>query len=186
MQALEALQQRVSAPKLSEPAPSEAQRAEIFKAALRAADHANLRPWRFVVVEGDERQKLGELFLAASLSKTPDLDEAQQTKIRNMPLRAPLVLVAVAEYKEHAKVPELELQLSCGAAVQNLLTAAFALGVGAYWRTGSLAYDAEVKKGLKLQEKDLIVGFIYMGTPEGRSKPVPALNTEDFFQPPSW
>ncbi len=182
MQAIEALQQRVSQAKLSEPAPSAKQREAIFKSALRAADHANLRPWRFVVVEGEDRDRLGELFLSASLEVDPSLDEARQQKILNMPLRAPMVLVAIAEYKEHAKVPEWELHLSAGAAVQNILNASFALGVGAYWRTGTLADCEGVRQGLGLAEKDRIVGYIYMGTPEGRTKPVPELNVSDYFE----
>ena len=181
MEALAALQQRVSSPKLCEPAPSAEQRQAIFQAALRAADHANLRPWRFIVVEGDARGALGELFLQACLRKTPDLDEAQRAKIQSKPLRAPLILVA--PYVEHAKVPELELHLSCGAAVQNILNAAFALGVGAYWRTGSMAFNGQVNEGLGLAARDQIVGFIYMGTPDGRTKPVPTLKIDDFFQP---
>lgn len=183
MEALSALQQRVSSPKLCDPAPSAEQRQAIFQAALRAADHANLRPWRFIVVEGDARHALGALFLGVALSKTPELDEAQRAKILSKPLRAPLILVAVAPYAEHSKVPELELHLSCGAAVQNILNAAFALGVGAYWRTGSMAFSRQVNEGLGLATKDQIVGFIYMGTPDGRTKPVPTLNVDDFFQP---
>jgi len=183
MEALQALQQRVSSPKLCEPAPSADQRQAIFQAALRAADHANLRPWRFIVVEGDARRILGELFLQVSLAKTPELDEAQRAKILSKPFRAPLILVAVAPYTQHPKVPELELQLSCAAAVQNILNAAFALNVGAYWRTGSMAFSEQVNEGLGLAAKDQIVGFIYMGTPDGRTKPVPSLNVDDFFQP---
>ncbi len=186
MHALDALQKRVSSPKLSDPAPTLEQREHIYKAALRAADHANLRPWRFLVLEGEDRNKLGELFLSATLAQNPDIEEAQRVKLLKMPLRAPLVLVAIAPCVEHAKVPELEQHLSCGAAVQNILTAAYAQGVGAYWRTGALAYNPEVKQGLKLNDKDLIVGFIYMGTHEGRAKPVPALSADDYFQAPDW
>jgi nitroreductase len=182
MQAIEALHQRVSQAKLCDPAPSAEQRELIFKSALRAADHANLRPWRFVVVEGDDRERLGELYLAASLAENPDLDDARQQKILNMPFRAPMVLIAVAEYKAHAKVPEWELHLSAGAAVQNILNASFALGIGAYWRTGALAESEGVRRGLGLTAKDRVVGFIYLGTPEGRTKPVPELEVADYFE----
>jgi nitroreductase len=46
------LQSRNSAPKLTAPAPSAEHMQEIFRAALRAPDHAWLRPWRFITIDG--------------------------------------------------------------------------------------------------------------------------------------
>jgi len=31
----------------------------MFQSAVRAPDHGRLRPWRFVVIEGDKRARLG-------------------------------------------------------------------------------------------------------------------------------
>ena len=65
MDALDALLNRVSVPRLVEPAPDAAQRELLFRAAMRAPDHALLRPWRFLTVEGAAREQLGELFAQA-------------------------------------------------------------------------------------------------------------------------
>ena len=65
MEALDALLNRVSVPRLVEPAPSAAQREALFAAALRAPDHGQLRPWRFLTVEGAAREQLGELLVEA-------------------------------------------------------------------------------------------------------------------------
>ena len=51
MDALQALHQRVSVPRLSEPAPKGDILANIQRAAFRAADHARMRPWRFLIIE---------------------------------------------------------------------------------------------------------------------------------------
>ncbi len=59
-----------------------------------------------------------------------------------------------------------------GAAAQNLILAAHALGYGAMWKTGAPAYDPRVKKALGLAEDDQIVGFLYLGTQAG---PAPAV-----------
>ena len=75
MDALDALINRVSAPRLIEPAPNAEQRKRLFQAALRAPDHGQLRPWRFLTVEGDGLLALGELFAKAIASKYPDADE---------------------------------------------------------------------------------------------------------------
>ena len=58
MEALDALLNRVSVPRLTDPAPNAAQREALFQAALRAPDHGQLRPWRFLTIEGQGREKL--------------------------------------------------------------------------------------------------------------------------------
>jgi nitroreductase len=183
MDALSALTERVSSPKLTDPGPSEAQCASIFKAALRAADHGNLRPWRFLTVAGADREQLGQLYLQAGLADDADISEARREKFKNMPLRAPLVVVAIAKCSDHPKVPVSEMLISAGASVQNMLNAAFALGVGAYWRTGELAYHPVVKQGLGVADDEAIVGYLYLGTPQGKTKTAPELSVDDFFQP---
>ncbi len=62
MDAIAALHQRVSTPRLTAPAPTPHQLSPMFKAALRAADHGNMQPWRFLIVEGVGLTRLGELF----------------------------------------------------------------------------------------------------------------------------
>ena len=57
MEALDVLLNRVSVPRLVEPAPDAAQREILFSAALRAPDHGQLRPYRFLTVEGDARNR---------------------------------------------------------------------------------------------------------------------------------
>lgn len=180
MDALKALHNRVSIGGLTEPAPDSQQRDAIFRAALRAADHGNLRPWRFLVVEGEARARMGEIYLNASETDEP-LSEAQRERTLAMPLRAPLVLVAITRLQEHPKVPQNEQRMSTAGAVQAMLTAAFAEGVGAYWRTGALAENRVVAKALGLAENEEISGFIYMGTPKKPPRPAPDLAVEDFF-----
>lgn len=176
MDALQALKSRQSVAKLIDPAPDDAALAEMFAAALRAPDHALLRPWRFLLVRSDARQQLGELFVHASQSRNPHLTPAQIEKLRQAPLRAPLVIVAYSHLLPHSKVPEIEQLLSTAAAVQNLLLAAHALGFGAIWRTGEVAYNPEVSAGLGLGNNDRVIGFIYLGT---AATPARVLQTVD-------
>lgn len=182
MDALTALHKRVSTGKLTEPAPSEQQRQNIFRAALRAADHACLRPWRFLLVEGEERNRLGEIFLkAAEQAEDIPLSEAQRQRTLAMPLRAPLIIVAITRLQEHPKVPHLEQHMSTAGAVQAMLTAAYAEGVGIYWRTGPLAGSHVVAEGLGLSENEQIDGFIYCGTPDKAPRQAPDLQVDEYF-----
>lgn len=183
MQAIEALINRVSCGKLQAPAPSGEALGNIQAAALRAADHGGLTPWRFLVIQGSGLKALGELYLESVKAKGEVLTDAQSQRYLDMPQRAPMVVVAIAEANEHPKVPVSEQLLATGAAVQNMITAAFAQGVGAYWRTGPLAYSDIVRSGLGLSLGESIVGFIYLGTPVGDLKAKPVRRAEDFFQP---
>lgn len=180
MQALELLSQRVSVAKLVEPAPTAEQRARLFAAALRAPDHGQLRPWRFLTIEGAARERLGEVFVQALGEQAP---EVQREKARNAPLRAPLLVVAIASCKDHPKVPHSEQVLSAACGAHALLLAAQAQGLGAIWRTGELAYHPQVAKALGLSAHEQIVGFIYLGTPSGEPHPLNPLDSADFVQP---
>ena len=178
MEALDALLTRVSVPRLHDPAPDEAQRQQLFRAALRAPDHGQLRPWRFLTIEGVARERLGELF-ARAVSAGGGKPE-MLTKARAMPLRAPLLVAVIASPKTHFKVPESEQILSAGCAAHAIVLAAHALGLGAIWRSGDLSHDPLVKAGLGVGEHEQIVGFLYLGRAEGERRTPPALNPADF------
>lgn len=182
MEALELLLNRVSVTRLTDPAPDAAQLDMIFRAAMRAPDHGQLRPWRFLTVEGAARARLGELFAASLLLREPQAAEAALEKARKMPLRAPLLVVVIARLQAHPKIPQSEQALAVGCAAHGLLLAAHALGLGAVWRTGEFAYDRHVAAELGLADDEQVLGFIYLGTPEGKLRTPPVLEPRDFVR----
>lgn len=184
---MNALLTRNSASKLTTPAPSEDEISLILKAALRAPDHASLKPWRFIVIKGDRLEALGELLVAAKQAELhamgePLLDVSLQTKLKEKPQRAPVIIVPVLDYKDHTKIPEVEQLLSVGCACQNILLAAESLSYGAIWRTGSLAFSDEVAQGLALGKHETALGFIYLGTRDAnfQAKIIPQHKLENF------
>lgn len=180
MEALDVLLNRVSVPRLLDPAPDAAQREALFAAALRAPDHGQLRPWRFITVEGAAREQMGELLAQAVQLQGGDVTQAALDKARAMPLRAPLVVVVVARLQEHFKVPKSEQLLAAGCAAHGILLAAYAQGIGAVWRTGELSYSAHVAKGLGLGEGEEIIAFLYLGTPQNEPRVAPKVETAEF------
>lgn len=176
---MEAIQTRNSAPRLSGTVES-GHLEQILKAGFRAPDHALLRPWRIIVIEGDARDRLGALFAQAKLTQEPGMTTEALTKLKNKPLRAPLILVVAARLTEHPKVPEIEQILSAGAMAQNLMLAAHALGYGSMWRTGSMTYDQIVAAGLGLAANEKMIGFLYVGEVEGNQKTLPEHDPEQF------
>ena len=165
MDAIELLTQRTSCGMLEAPAPTSKQLELMFQAASRAPDHGLLRPYRFLTIQGAALDRLGQLFLDASLAKNPGIEESQRNRLLNMPLRAPMMLVAIAVKQEHPKVPNIEQVMTAACAAQSVVQAAYAQGLGAMWRSGDLMFDSNVQKGLGLNENEEIVGFIYLGQP---------------------
>ncbi len=180
---LACLNSRVSVGELQAPAPTRDQRAAIFKAALRAPDHGQLRPWRFRSVEGDALLVLGKRLADVEEEINGVLTDAQRAKTQSRPLRAPLVLLVSAAVQAHPKIPALEQLLSTAAAVEAMLIAAHAVGVGAIWRTGAVTYEPLLAQKLGLAAGEQLLGFLYLGTPKGSAKVAPELTIEDFFQP---
>jgi nitroreductase len=177
---LQFLQQRNSSPKLTTPGPCAAELEHILRAALRAPDHAWLRPSRFITIAQERRVAFGELLERCLLLRNPDADEAARTKARNAPLRAPLLVVAVVKVTLHPKVPPIEQRFSGACAAQAVLLAAEASGFAGIWRTGEAAYDRAVMSGLGLAEDEEIIAFLYIGSRNGSAKIIPSLDPAHF------
>jgi nitroreductase len=182
MEALDALLNRVSVPRLEDPAPSAEQREVLFQAALRAPDHGQLRPWRFLTVEGASRERLGEVLAEAVALKGGEVNAAALDKARAMPLRAPLVVVVIARLQDHFKVPKHEQLQAAACAAHGILLAAHAQGIGAVWRTGELAYTEHVGKALGLEAGEEVIAFLYVGTPAKAPRTPEKLATADFVK----
>ena len=186
MDALSLLKERSSTlPRfMSEPGPSDADLAEMFEAATRVPDHGMVRPWRFVVLRGDDRAKMGEVFADALKARKPDADEEALQSERNRAMRSPVVIAVLARTKQNPKVPTVEQIVSAGQAALTLQLAAQAKGFGSVMLTGDNAYDPNVKAFFGLKEDDAIVAFLYLGTPAdkvpGKKRPEPEQYVETF------
>ncbi len=181
MDAMACMLDRQSTPAglLVEPAPGDDEILTLLQTAMRAPDHGALRPWRFLLIRGDRRRALGDIFAASLARREPATHPDDIEKARGKPLRAPLVLAVWAEVVEdHPKVPPVEQIVATGAAVQNLLNALHAHGYDAILVTGAPCYDENVKAPLGLAPKDALVGFIHIGTAKNatprKTRPDPA------------
>ena len=139
---------------------------KLLSAAVQAPNHYKVRPWRFVVLTGKGRERLGEAMVASMLSRFPDLDNEAKQNTRNLALRAPLLIAVGVDKPADPRVIELENVCAAAAACQNILLSAHALGLGAKWRTGEWATDLGVKKFLGFSADQNVIAFLYIGYPE--------------------
>jgi nitroreductase len=161
---------------LVEPRPTAEELDTILTVASRVPDHKKLAPWRFVVIEGEARNKLGEL--AAEACRREEAEPPSHVRLeteRKRFVRAPLVVAVISRVKETRGAPEWEQILSAGAACMNLCLAANALGYGTAWITEWVSYSKTFGEGFGLGANERIAGFIHIGTakekPAERERP---------------
>ena len=179
MDALDNILNRVSARSLKSPHPSKEEMDIVYKAALRAPDHAWLRPSSFIEVSGKGLDKLSKIFFEFA-NTVPDIKDEIKEKYKNAPYRAPMIIILVNTFKDHPKVPKIEQKLSTAAGAQNILLSLNALGYSAIWRTGKLAFNPFVSRELGLNMDQEILGYLYVGTSDGKNKRIPELDIENF------
>lgn len=138
--------------------------------ASRVPDHGKLAPWRFLVIEGEARERLGAVIARTHAADFPDADEKRLAQERQRLAHAPVVVAVVSRAGPHAKIPEWEQVLSAGAVCMNLVVAANAAGYATSWLTEWFAYDRRVLDALGLEPSERIAGFIHVG----RAREVPA------------
>ena len=152
---------------------------KLLDAGNQAPNHYKVRPWRFFVLTGSGRNKLGDVMAASQHDRLPDVPPEGLDKTRALPLRAPVVIAVGIDKPIEPKVIELENYSAASAACENILLTAHGLGLGAIWRTGDWARDAKVKEFFGLTTDQYIVGFIYVGHPEIAGEPVVRPSFED-------
>jgi len=151
----------------------------LLAAGAQAPNHYKVRPWRFVVLTGAARRRLGDVMAASFGERYPDLPPEALEKPRSTPLQAPVVIVVGVDKPAETKVLEVENISAASAAIENILLAAQAEGLGAKWRTGEWARDPKVKQFLGFAPDQHIVGFVYVGYPDFESEPVQRPSFED-------
>jgi nitroreductase len=160
---------------LREPGPSADELDAMLAIASRVPDHGKLAPWRFVVIEGEARGRLGETLAAMARADDPRVGEDRLQAARATFAQAPVVVAVVACLKPHPKIPEWEQALSAGAVCMNLVIAANAMGYGSSWLTGAAAFDRRFLDALGLSPAERLAGFIHIGrpamTPADRPRP---------------
>lgn len=145
------------------PGPDQAQLRRILSAAIRVPDHGKLSPWRFVVIEVDQRDAFAELLHRAFREERPGSAKTEPKAIEEFARQAPTLIVALSVPVANAPVPVWEQELSAGAACMNLLVAAAAEGFVGGWLTGWASYSETVRAAFAPEGR--IAGFIYLGSP---------------------
>jgi nitroreductase len=138
----------------------------LLAAAVQAPNHHKVRPWRFFVITSEGRIRIGKALENSLHQRVPEAAAGALQKERERLLRAPVVIAVAVDPPADSRINEIENISAAAAAVQNLLLAATASGLGAIWRTGQAAVDPLVKEELGIASNQHLIALVYLGYPE--------------------
>lgn len=140
----------------------------VLEAATWAPNHRHNEPWFFHVVEGAARERLASRLLEPQPGAPPLGDRARgklETTAERI-RRAPVVVFVQTLPADDPRDAEENYAAAC-CAVQNLLLAVHAAGLGAMWRTGVPCEHPAVKAFLGLPDGARLVAAVFLGRPAG-------------------
>jgi len=150
----------------------------ILEAAVWAPSPLNLQPWEFIVVTNDEVKT--KIHAEAIRCKAWALEKSGWQWIGGYKVdfltAAPVIIAVVGDPKKTGVDMFMEggstgYQHACAAAIQNMLLAAHALGLGGVWFT---FFDREAMgKTLGVDEKKTLIALVCLGRPDGRPTAMP-------------
>jgi len=150
----------------------------ILDAANRAPSAMNRQQWEFIVVTGKKIQELGQSYRAIIEEYTKNWDPSplRGALSREEFLRfaetyggAPVVIVVLTDTAATPDFSKANIE-SASAAMENLLLAATALGLGTCWMTGPLKDEKTLRSILEILGDKEIVAI----TPLGYPREIPA------------
>ncbi|MBU1464738.1 MAG: nitroreductase [Gammaproteobacteria bacterium] len=167
MDAIDALMTRRSYSRgsLLQPAPNRAELAQILQTAMTVPDHGNLKPWRFVVIQGQGMKDL-EGLLRSIYDGEVENEEYFQRFIEEI-INTPMMICVYSSINQDTRVSVLDQQLAGAAACEHILLAAHAMGFGGIWH--SQETDDALRQMLQMGEEDQVLGVISLGTPKRTS-----------------
>ena len=179
MRALDAIATRRSVRRFAPRAVAPALLRELIAAACAAPAPHHSRPWRFVEVGPEARPRLIEAMAvawradAASDGLSDSRIEGALRRSRKQTVNAPLLLLACLELDsarswpdDRRRAAERDMYMqSLGAALQNLLLAAHAHGLGGYLKGAPLFCPAVVAEALALPDGWQPAFLVLLGYP---------------------
>ncbi|MCL0043906.1 nitroreductase family protein [Dehalococcoidia bacterium] len=148
--------------------------ATIMQAAIRAPNGGNRQPWYFLVIRDREtKRRIGEWYLAAWNEIYGDIDPETIRQAsrsggvlgRGMADIPVLILACIDHSDERAETPSIVSGASIYPAVQNLMLAARALGLGTVLTTIHRRYEQDIKKFLEIPDNIETAALIPVGYP---------------------
>lgn len=133
----------------------------ILEAANWAPTHKRTEPWRFKVILGEAKVRLGKFLAEKYEVHTPNPKQIKLKKLTENPVRAAALIAICMKRDKEERLPEWEEIAAVAMAVQNMWLCCTELGIGSYWSSPSLIQYMD--EFFELEEGERCLGFLYMG-----------------------
>jgi len=157
---------------------------KILEAGTWAPSAANNQPWEFIVVTNDEIKK--NIFTESEKCRKILFEKSGWKWVDRYKIgfidEAPVIIAVIGDPQKTGADMFLEggglaYQHGCAAAIQNMLLAAHAMGLGALWFT--LFEKASIREILKIDQVKEPLALICLGKPVNVSSPTPRKGVKD-------
>lgn len=188
MDIFEAIDNRKTIRKFDSYKPTTDEVKRIIESARLAPSAMNTQNWKFLAIYNDEiKNKMAEAVLKAYDEILAGLDEQTAQAVERYKghstffSKVPLVIVCLEEEApsfmggvlEKAKIPNEKIKLmrpdsyllSMGGAIENMLLAAYSMGLGSCWMVAPVLGEEGMRKVLNLKETQKIISVLAIGKP---------------------
>ena len=136
----------------------------LIDAAVHAPNHRMTQPWRFYVLGAEGRRAYGAALGARKAKKVEDPEAARavQEKVAAAEAALPAEIVVSMVLDANPEIRE-EDYAAAMMAVQNLMLAAHAMGLGTHLKTGAVMDDPRARAAVGVPEGERIVALVQLG-----------------------
>jgi nitroreductase len=146
----------------------------MLASAVRAPNHKLTQPWEFAVLSGASAARFAELKRAHRATRFPDPAAPEAARAIEKTYREAVetpAFIVVTCARSDDPVRQEEDYAATMMAVQNLLIAATAEGLGTYLRTGGIMSEPAVAELVQLPDGRRIVAIVSVGYPAAPAVP---------------
>ena len=161
---------------------------KLLELANYAPSHRRTQPWRFSVFEKEAKNDFFETLASIYKSTTSKelFEEKKEQKILNKSKNVAVVIAICMKRCDKGSVPVFEEKWAVACAVQNILLGMKSLNIIGYWSTPKMAFSAEMKDYLNLENEDQCMGFLQLGIPKEGLPEIPKLENGPIEDKVTW
>lgn len=139
---------------------------QILEAANWAPTHKKTEPWRFKVLQGESKKRLGEFVAEKYREAATKFSNFKYVKKQQKFQQSACVISICMQREPKEKLPEWEEIAAVAMAVQNMWLQCTDLGIGSYWSSPKMI--EQMDEFFDFKEGEKCIGFFYMGYYDGK------------------
>lgn len=146
---------------------------ELLDIAVYAPNHKMRQPWRFIVIDGQGKNKLRHQYLSRL-----DGDHKEKASVAfDKMSKAPMLIAFLMPTSLDFDVEFEDIQANASV-VQNFLLLAEEAGLSTHWKTPGFIKTDGFKEILGVKEKELVAGIIMIGYADEKANSKPRFSAQ--------